>query len=66
MLHALSTIAGGGNGVYTYSPDSAFPASTFQATNYWVDVVFDTNGSAPADTTAPAVTISSPVADPDL
>jgi hypothetical protein len=29
------------NGVYTYSSVSAFPTSTYKATNYWVDVVFD-------------------------
>ena len=32
----------------------AFPSSTFQSTNYWVDVVFTT--TAPADTTPPTVT----------
>ena len=42
VLHALSTAQAGGNGVYAYSPDSAFPSSSLQATNYWVDVVFDT------------------------
>ncbi len=30
----------GGNGVYAYSAASKFPNSTFNATNYWVDVVF--------------------------
>ena len=30
------------NGVYTYSSTSAFPTSSFDATNYWVDVVFFT------------------------
>jgi len=39
-LHALSNAAGGSNGVYKYSSTSAFPTSTFQSTNYWVDVVF--------------------------
>ncbi len=28
------------NGVYSYSPVSTFPSSTFNATNYWVDVEF--------------------------
>ncbi len=32
----------GGNGVYAYSATSKFPNSTFNATNYWVDVVFTT------------------------
>jgi hypothetical protein len=39
-LHALSDAAAGGNGVYRYSAGSAFPNSTFAATNYWVDVIF--------------------------
>ncbi|MCK1607107.1 DUF4082 domain-containing protein [Bradyrhizobium sp. 166] len=28
------------NGVYTYGTGNLFPTSTFNATNYWVDVVF--------------------------
>ena len=40
----------GGNGVYGYGA-SAFPTQTFNATNYWVDVVFD---STP-DTLAPMI-----------
>ena len=40
MLHALQDGVSGGNGVYAYGPTSAFPGSTFQSSNYWVDVVF--------------------------
>src|SRR5262249_45586371 len=32
--------ADGGNGVYGYGGESTFPASTYQALNYWVDVLF--------------------------
>jgi len=39
-MHALSNSAGGGNGVYRYSTSVVFPSSTFNANNYWVDVVF--------------------------
>jgi len=40
-LHAPATGAvAGGNGVYRYATSSVFPASTFNANNYWVDVVF--------------------------
>ena len=54
-LHALSNAAGGGNGVYLYGA-GAFPNQTYQASNYWVDVVF-----APgADTTPPTVTATAP------
>ncbi len=35
----------GGNGVYHYSSTTTFPSSTFNATNYWVDVVFTTTGT---------------------
>jgi N,N-dimethylformamidase beta subunit-like, C-terminal/Domain of unknown function (DUF4082)/Bacterial Ig domain len=40
MLHALQDGVSGGNGVYAYGSTSAFPASTWQSSNYWVDVVF--------------------------
>lgn len=39
-LHALSKPESGGNGVYAYGSTSAFPSKGYQATNYWVDVVF--------------------------
>jgi hypothetical protein len=42
-LHALSDGASGGNGVYAYGTFTAFPTSTYRATNYWVDVVFSPN-----------------------
>jgi hypothetical protein len=38
-LHALSNSVGGGNGVFRYGA-TAFPNSTYNSTNYWVDVVF--------------------------
>ncbi|HEY7633110.1 MAG TPA: DUF4082 domain-containing protein [Thermoleophilaceae bacterium] len=38
-LHALSNIASP-NGVYAYSATLTFPSQTFNATNYWVDVLF--------------------------
>lgn len=41
-LIAPSSASAGGNGVYAYGAASAFPSNTFNATNYWVDVVFDT------------------------
>jgi len=39
-LHALSSATSGGNGVYAYGATSVFPTNTFNATNYWVDVVY--------------------------
>ena len=38
-LHAPSTASSGGNGVYAYG-GSGFPTNTWNASNYWVDVVF--------------------------
>jgi len=49
-LHADPTTVAGGQGVYRYGA-TAFPTQTFNATNYWVDVVFSTT----ADTTAPVI-----------
>ena len=47
-LHALATGIDGGNGAYKYNLVSTFPNSTFNGTNYWVDVVF-----VPTSSTAP-------------
>ncbi|HEV3484160.1 MAG TPA: N,N-dimethylformamidase beta subunit family domain-containing protein, partial [Vicinamibacterales bacterium] len=47
------------NGVFVYSPVSTFPSEHFEATNYWVDVVFDTTVT---DTTPPQVLAVSPAA----
>ena len=40
LLHALRDGVSGGDGVYRYGTASGFPSSTFNSTNYWVDVVF--------------------------
>ena len=39
-LHALSNASSGGNGVYRYGSGGGFPNSTFNSSNYWVDLVF--------------------------
>ena len=46
-LRAPSTGESGGNGVYRYGA-SAFPNQTYNATNYWVDVVFQGQGQPSA------------------
>jgi hypothetical protein len=46
-VHLLQSGVGGGNGVYGYGSSSSFPTQSFQATNYWVDVVY-TPGTATA------------------
>ncbi len=39
-LRALASGEAGANGVFSYSPETAFPTRTFRNANYWVDVVF--------------------------
>ncbi|MBO0684517.1 MAG: DUF4082 domain-containing protein, partial [Candidatus Dormibacteraeota bacterium] len=39
-LHAPDSATAGGNGVFAYGADPTFPSSSFNGTNYWVDVVF--------------------------
>jgi hypothetical protein len=47
-LTAPASAASAGNGVYAYSGLVAFPSNTYNATNYWVDVVFTpASGSSP-------------------
>jgi len=55
-LHALANGVDGPNAVYVYGA-SAFPTSTFNGNNYWVDVVFNV---PPSDTTPPTVTSVTP------
>ncbi len=60
-LHGLANGTDGGNGVYRYGSTGGFPTQTYQASNYWVDVVF--NNSAGPDVTPPSVTSVSPAQD---
>lgn len=39
-LHALRSGVSGPNGVYAYGSGIIFPTNSYQASNYWVDVVF--------------------------
>jgi hypothetical protein len=57
-LHALGGGVSGGNGVYVYGTNSAFPSLTYQSSNYWVDVVF--SASTSLDKTSPTVTMIAP------
>ncbi|WP_308250072.1 DUF4082 domain-containing protein [Sphaerisporangium fuscum] len=54
-LIALQDGAQGGNGVYAYSASPTFPTNTYQATNYWTDVVFAPSNSLWNDSATPAV-----------
>jgi methionine-rich copper-binding protein CopC len=57
-LTAPASGANGGNGVYTYQSGGGFPTSTYNATNYWVDVLFS---QSTTDTTPPTSTAVSPL-----
>lgn len=52
-LEALQNGVDGGNGVYGYSPRTAFPAKSEKGTNYWVDVQFLPAHVAQGDTFLP-------------
>jgi hypothetical protein len=58
-LHAPASASVNGNGVYAYGA-SQFPAQSYQATNYWVDVVFNTTA---VDLTSPSVVSTAPRSD---
>jgi hypothetical protein len=58
-LHALASTAQRPNGLFSYAATSTFPQDSFNATNYWVDVVLATSLSG-GDTTPPTVTGMSP------
>jgi methionine-rich copper-binding protein CopC len=57
-LHALQDGMDGGNGLYHYGAGGGFPGGSFNSTNYWVDVVFN---STTQSTTPPTVTGESPL-----
>ncbi|MEO8681656.1 MAG: DUF4082 domain-containing protein [Vicinamibacterales bacterium] len=59
-LHALANVSNA-NGVYRYG-SSAFPSFSYNAANYWVDVVFETSAGT-TDTTPPTVVSINPAAD---
>jgi hypothetical protein len=56
-LHALPSASSGGNGVFRYG-STGFPNSTFNNTNYWVDVVFNTTAVVPTNTPTPTPTVT--------
>jgi hypothetical protein len=52
-VHLLRDGVSGGNGVYAYGATSTFPANSFLASNYWVDIVFVLNaGGSPLTVTS--------------
>jgi VCBS repeat-containing protein len=47
VLSGPLTAPASGNGVFAYGSSSLFPTGTFQATNFWVDVMFNPSGPVP-------------------
>ncbi|HXC48920.1 MAG TPA: N,N-dimethylformamidase beta subunit family domain-containing protein [Candidatus Sulfotelmatobacter sp.] len=45
-LHASADISGYANGLYAFTSSPAFPANTLNASNYWVDAVFNYKAGA--------------------
>src|SRR5262249_11874406 len=58
-LTVLSNADAGGNGLYRYGTGGGFPTSSYNSTNYWVDVVFS---ESVGDSTPPTVSTKTPAA----
>ncbi|HKN97898.1 MAG TPA: DUF4082 domain-containing protein [Pseudonocardiaceae bacterium] len=58
QLHAIADGVDGGNGVYSYGATRTFPANTYNANNYWVDVLWQPGANG--DSTPPTVAGTSP------
>jgi hypothetical protein len=52
LLHALQNGVSGTNGVFAYGSTSSFPVNSYQASNYWVDVLFVPGSVPPAIATS--------------
>ena len=57
-LRGLANGEDGSNGLYLYSATASFPTNSYNASNYWADVVF--TPSAGGDETPPTVTSVTP------
>ncbi|MEU8136753.1 DUF4082 domain-containing protein [Streptodolium elevatio] len=55
---APASVGGAPNGVYKYASGTTFPTDSYQNSNYWVDVLFDTDGT---DTVAPVLANRNPL-----
>ncbi len=56
-LTAPASSTSGGNGLYAYGTTSIFPTGTYNASNYWVDVLFN---RATATQNTPPVAVNDP------
>jgi Domain of unknown function (DUF4082)/Putative Ig domain len=60
-LHALANVTGTPDGRFTYGRSSAFPTSSHQAANYWVDVAYTSSANTALQITTgplPGATVS--------
>jgi hypothetical protein len=57
-IHLLANGVDGPNGVYSYGSGLTFPISTFNATNYWVDVLYNSASSLPPSLNANPSTLT--------
>ena len=57
-VHTLSSRSSGSTSVYSYAAATTFPTLTWKASNYWVDVVYQTQ--VKSLTTASTTTVTSP------
>jgi hypothetical protein len=60
-LHVLANGMDGATGLYSYSPATTMPTSSWNASNYWVDVVFS---GASTQTPPTATPVTPPAATP--
>ena len=51
-LTALADGTDGSNGVYTYTSSPAYPSSSYQKSNYWVDAIFTASSSSSSVTSS--------------
>ena len=54
-LHALDDGVDGGDGVYGYGSGNTFPTGSYLSSNYWVDVVLNTNQATQLNVSAPTL-----------
>lgn len=59
MIGEVDRAPGSPNGIYKYSATPAYPTSTFQKSNYWVDAVFSPSTNKIIGTGSGAVTLIS-------
>ena len=56
--------SGGNPGVFTYASSTAFPSSTWNSSNYWVDLLFMPDAGSPGNGSGTTYTLSGKVTGP--